>query len=106
MHWLIHAYFAVTGADNEPGKAYGFWSGFGGSVPDVLIITGLGAWYWQHTCHQRRCWRVGRHPAAGGTFKLCRRHHPDLMGQRPTLELMHRLHREHAGRQAAGGLKP
>jgi hypothetical protein len=44
---------------------------------------------------------VGTHPAAGGQFLLCYRHHPDFQGKRPTHEMIERLHREHLARVAA-----
>jgi hypothetical protein len=47
------------------------------------------------------CWRVGTHPAARGQFSLCYRHHPDFQERKPTHEMIARLHREHAERQAA-----
>jgi hypothetical protein len=63
-------------------------------IPSAIIA----AWY-HHTCHDSPwCLRHGRYPAAGGLFRLCRHHHPDLMGQRPHRELIHRLDREHKAR--------
>jgi hypothetical protein len=49
----------------------------------------------KYNWHEPRCWRVGTHPAAGGQFLLCYRHHPDFQGRRPTYETIERLHREH-----------
>jgi hypothetical protein len=100
LHWLIHAYFALTGAAYEPGKAYGFWSGFGGTVLFSAVIMSP-VWWWHHTCHDSaRCLRLGRYPAAGGVFRLCARHHPDFGGEKPRRELIHRMHREHLERLA------
>jgi hypothetical protein len=98
-HWLIHAYFALTGANNEAGKAYGFWSGFGGTVLFSAVIV-APAWWWHHTCHHSPwCLRWGKYEAAGGVFRLCAAHHPDLAGQRPHRDLIHRMHAEHKARQ-------
>lgn len=95
LHWLIHAYLVLTGAANEAGRSYGFWSGFGGTVLFSALIISPG-WYWQRSCHDSwKCLRWGKYPAAGGLFKLCHHHHPDLQGQRPHRELIHRLHAEH-----------
>jgi hypothetical protein len=98
--WIAHAFFWLTGARNESGTAYGLMSGIGGSVPDVMIPVAMAGWWWRGTCHHSwRCLRWGKYPAAGGTFRLCRVHHPDLAGQKPHRELIARLHREHQERR-------
>ena len=99
--WIAHAFFWLTGARDEAGAAYGLWSGFGGSVPDIMIPTAVAAWWFHHTCHDSpRCLRWGRYPAAGNLFKLCSRHHPELLGRKPHRDLIARLHREHLERIA------
>ena len=100
-HWLgVH-----TGTVNESGPYYGFWSGFGSDLAEFAIIgtiaTGVYQLVRKYNCHQPGCWRVGNHPAAGGQFMLCYRHHPDFQGRRPTADAIARLHREHLARQAA-----
>jgi hypothetical protein len=55
----------------------------------------------RYNCHEPGCWRVGNHPAAGGQFFLCYRHHPDYHGQKLTTELIPRLHQQHLSQQAA-----
>jgi len=100
-HWLqLH-----TGTINEPGPYYGFWSGFGSDLEEFGILGAIGAGIYQlvkkYNCHEPGCWRIGQHPAAGGQFLLCYRHHPDYQGKKPTHELIERLHREHLERQAA-----
>ena len=98
MHWLAWLYFAVTGAANEAGHAYGFWSGFGGTVLFSAIVLSP-VWWWHHSCHHSAwCLRWGKYPAADGLFRLCHVHHPDLEGRRPHGELIERLHREHRER--------
>jgi hypothetical protein len=99
-HWLqVH-----TGTINEAGPYYGFWSGFGSDLEEFGILGAVGAGIYQlvkkYNCHEPGCWRVGQHPAAGGQFLLCYRHHPDYQGRKPTHELIQRLHREHLERQA------
>ena len=100
-HWLA----VRTGTVNEPGPYYGFWSGFGSDLAEFGIIATISTGIYQlvkkFNCHEPGCWRVGTHPAAGGQFSLCYRHHPDFQGQRPTHEMIARLHREHAEQQAA-----
>ena len=100
-HWLqVH-----TGTINESGAYYGFWSGFGSDLTEFGILGAIGAGIYQlvrkYNCHEPGCWRIGQHPAAGGQFLLCYRHHPDYRGKKPTHELIERLHREHLERQAA-----
>jgi hypothetical protein len=100
-HWLqVH-----TGTVNESGPYYGFWSGFGSDLEEFGILGAIGAGIYQlvkkYNCHEPGCWRIGQHPAAGGQFLLCYRHHPDYHGRKPTHELIERLHREHLERQAA-----
>jgi hypothetical protein len=100
-HWLgVH-----TGTTNEAGPYYGFWSGFGSDLAELGVLGAIGTAIYQfvkkYNCHEPGCWRVGAHPAAGGQFLLCYRHHPDFHGIKPTHDLIVRMHREHAERQAA-----
>jgi hypothetical protein len=94
-----------TGTINEPGPYYGFWSGFGSDLAEFSILGAIGAGVYQlvkkYNCHEPGCWRIGNHPAAGGQFLLCYRHHPDYRGKKPTHELIERLHRQHQEQQAA-----
>jgi hypothetical protein len=100
-HWLqVH-----TGTINESGPYYGFWSGFGSDLEEFGILGAIGAAIYslfkKYNCHEPGCWRIGNHPAAGGQFHLCYRHHPDFQGKKPTHDLIQRLHREHLERQEA-----
>ena len=92
------------GVVNEPGPYYGFWSGFGSDIAEFGILGAIGAGVYQlvrrYNCHYPGCWRVGVHPAAGGQFLLCYRHHPDLAGTKLNEALILDLHRQH---QAAQG---
>jgi hypothetical protein len=109
--WLLHAHtvdhwLAVhTGTDDPSGPYYGFWSGFGSDLAEFGTVGAIGTAAYQlvkkYNCHQAGCWRVGNHPAAGGQFFLCYRHHPEYQGRRPTAETIARLHQEHLARQAA-----
>lgn len=92
---LRNEFFVLLGSRDEAGGWYGFNSGAGGAFYMSVVPASLVFWY-QHTCHDSpRCLRWGKYPAAGGIFRLCRRHHPDLQGQRPHRELIRRLHDEH-----------
>jgi hypothetical protein len=94
FHWLaVH-----TGTVNEAGPYYGFWSGFGSDLSEILgPIIALGLYYWHHQCHAKGCHRIGRHEAAGGQYKLCRRCHPDIP-TRVSLASIHAAHAEHKAR--------
>src|SRR5260370_37120442 len=100
-HWLqVH-----TGTINEPGPYYGFWSGFGSDLEEFGILGAIGAGIYQlvkkYNCHEPGCWRVGQHPAPGGPFLLCYRHHPPHQGRDPTPERIERLRPESPERQVA-----
>lgn len=97
-HLIVH----IMGLDY--GVAYGhlvwynFWSGIAGSFL-VGVIAYVVLWYWHHTCHASwKCLRYGKYDAAGGMFKLCAKHHPDIQGRKITAELIHELHLDHKRR--------
>ena len=82
MHWLAH----VLGLDDASGRFYAFWSGFGSDLSELALVAALVAVVRKHTCHVRRCWRIGHHPLDGTPWTVCRRHHPDLPNKAPTRE--------------------
>jgi hypothetical protein len=72
QHWLaIH-----TGTDNESSGYYGFFSGFGSDISELVIIGGLYAFLRRHNCSVLHCWRLGRHVTAAGHY-TCRKHSPE-----------------------------
>jgi hypothetical protein len=92
-------FFVLLGSRDEAGGWYGFHSGAGGAAW-MGVIPAMALFYWHGTCHHSAaCLRWGKYEAAGGMFKLCRHHHPDLQGSRPHGDLIHRLHAEHKARQ-------
>lgn len=98
-HWIVHVMGVDLGVRYGKWVWYNFWSGIAGSFLVGMVVY-LLTFYWHHTCHGSRwCFRWGKFPAAGGVFRLCYRHHPDLNGERPHLQLIHRLHREHQNRE-------
>jgi hypothetical protein len=107
--WLLHLPHLSDwvrvhlGIINEAGPYYAFWSGFGSDLAEISVLGAIGTGVYQQVkkfnCHQPGCWRVGNHPAAGGQFMLCYRHHPDYQGRRPDADLIERLHREHNERR-------
>ena len=90
MHAVTHFIFWLLGSRDETGAWYGFWSGVGGSIPDVLILTAIIGWWVHNNCHRHRCWRVGRHPVEGTGIRTCRRH--PVLGAHPKLTAEHILH--------------
>lgn len=101
VRFLIHFFGCDYGAAYGQWVPYDFWSGVSGSFLVGVVVFG-STWYFSHTCHDSvRCLRWGKYQAAGGTFKLCRHHHPDLRGRKPHRELIERLHREHQARHQA-----
>lgn len=70
LHWLL----TITGAKNESGVWYGFWSGFGGSIPDFLILGSIIGLYMHHNCAVKGCPRIGHHPVEGTHYKTCHKH--------------------------------
>jgi hypothetical protein len=109
--WVRHVHAVAdwlqvhTGIVNETGPYYGFWSGFGSDLAEFGILGAIGTATYhlvkKWNCHEPGCWRIGTHPAAGGQFSLCYRHHPDYMGRRPTHEMIERLHQQHLANQDA-----
>jgi hypothetical protein len=87
------------GIVNESGPYYAFWSGFGSDIAEFGILGALATALYQavkrYNCHFPGCWRIGIHPAAGGQFHLCYRHHPDMAGTKLTQALIQDLHRQH-----------
>lgn len=91
-HWLIH----WTGSDYGFGygqfQPYDFLSGVAGLSIFGLLIANLR----KHNCHVRFCFRIGRHPAAGGQFITCRKHSPDpAVREGLRVHHIHARHREH-----------
>jgi hypothetical protein len=87
-HWLGY----WTGVTNEAGKGYALWSGIGS---DLGIFAGVFFFYYHHTCHAKRCWRVSKHEVDGTPFKVCARHHPSVPDRGATAGHIHRLHHQH-----------
>jgi hypothetical protein len=88
-------FFVIVGNRDEAGGWYGWWSGNAGGL-QIFEWVALGLLiYWHHTCHDSPwCVRLGKYEAAGGIFKVCRHHHPDLRGHTGTRrELIHQMHR-------------
>lgn len=95
QHWLSHFF----GLDNLSGPFYGWWSGAGSDIGEVVLVGGLVHWYRARTCHvdhPKFCWRPGRHPVAGTPYRACKKHHP-AVPERVTAAVLADAHEE-AGR--------
>jgi hypothetical protein len=90
VSWLAHAYWWLTGARDEGGRAYGLWSGFGGSIPDFLILGGALTYYKQHECHNGTCHWPARHTTAQG-YRLCKR----CVAKPAATLTLHEVHQDH-----------
>lgn len=96
-HWFLR----YTGADAESGTWYGFWSGFGGAIPDFLILGSIITVYRHHNCHVKGCWRLGKQ-VEGTPYLACPMHHPAHEGNRRSvswdvIKQAHKAHLEHEG---------
>lgn len=80
----------VIGNRDEAGAWYGFWSGLGGALPDVLILTAWIAWTRRVNCHVKGCPRPGHLMPKG--HRLCHRHCQRPLGE---LHLTHTIHEDH-----------
>lgn len=83
-HSLQHWFAYKTGSLNTPGTPpnYNYFSGFGSVFPwELGIFASVGLWLAAHyrlnNCHIDGCPWLGKFPAAGGHYKVCRKHHPD-----------------------------
>ena len=82
--WWSHAWFWLEvhlGIHDLSGPYYGFWSGFGSDLGELTIVAAIVGAYRAANCHVHKCWRIGKHQIAGGRFKVCKTHHPDIPDQ-------------------------
>ncbi len=86
FHWFLHLIGVLP---RTPSTAYNFWSGFGS---DLTYLAILGA-AWRHlNCHAQGCWRLAKHQVEGTPYKTCRKHHPTVPNEGPTVEHIHAAH--------------
>jgi hypothetical protein len=97
-HWFLR----YTGADAESATWYGFWSGFGGAIPDFLILGSIVTIYRHHNCHVKGCLRLGRQ-VEGTPYVACPTHHPDHEGSKRSVteEAIRLAHKAHLDRKAS-----
>lgn len=111
-HFHLGSWLQVhTGTVNEPGPYYGFFSGFGSDLGEYAILTSIASGIIltarRHNCHVTGCLWIGRYEVAGGTYKVCGKHHPDPAVRdkhvtREHVTLAHRKHLEDRGINPGG----
>lgn len=101
IYWgsIASVFLHLTGTNDEPGSWYGFWSGFGGSIPDFLILGSIITVYRHHNCHVKGCPRLGK-PVDGTPYLACPVHHPAHEGSKRSvslevIKLAHEAHLDH-----------
>lgn len=88
-------FLTFSGSNNTSGVQYGFWSGFGSDIGEVVIIGGVVSIFRQHNCHVKGCYRFGKHEVEGTPYKTCKIHHPDMGSGDITHEAIIMAHRAH-----------
>jgi hypothetical protein len=71
IHHLWLTFLHITGADDESGNWYGFWSGFGSDLGELGIIVIA---YRHLVCHVHGCLRLGRHHPSTNLL-ICKKHY-------------------------------
>lgn len=87
--WLGH----FTGTSDESGPGYGFFSGIGSDIGEIVLIGAIAQVVRHHTCHQKGCRRIGMHRVGDSPYRVCVRHHPDMDTKNISAE--HISHRHH-----------
>lgn len=64
------------GLDNLSGPQYGFWSGVGSDITEVVLIGAIITALRHRNCHVKGCWRLQWRAVPGTDHVVCRRHHP------------------------------
>ncbi len=104
VYWTDTAswFLRYSGADQESGSWYGFWSGFGGSIPDFLIIGSIITVYRHHNCHVKGCLRLGK-PVEGTPYLACPLHHPAHEGSKRSVsqDVINLAHKAHVDLEAS-----
>lgn len=77
---LWHWFLQVSGTNNEAGRWYAFWSGFGADLTEFVLVTGAIGFYRKYNCHAKGCPWIARHDYEidGITHHLCRKCHPAI----------------------------
>jgi hypothetical protein len=71
---MLAAILHIMGLDDASGSWYLLWSGF---FADISILAAPVILFFRHVCHERGCFRIGKHRLDGTPYTLCRKHHPE-----------------------------
>jgi len=72
VNWLLH-FLGLLPVPPGGSAAYNFWSGSGSDFGELTLIGLAYGAYRKHQCHNKGCWRIGRHQVDGTPW--CNRHH-------------------------------
>jgi hypothetical protein len=88
---IFHWFLTFTGTRDESSTWYGFWSGFGGSIPDFLLLGTLWAIYKRNKCQscRRLVLKGGLGKVEGTHYETCRKH--TNAAEHETLKAKHKL---------------
>lgn len=100
--WVItppfHWFQEITGTNNGIPGHTPRWYNFLSAGLEFTAVGAVLALYWNHNCHQHKCWRWARFATLGG-HKVCKTHHPD-MGKGFKITAKHIQEAHDAGRTA------
>lgn len=74
---LLQDFLNWTGANNTSGNQYGFWSGFGSDLGEIVLLGGAITLYKRHNCAVPKCPRIAHKKYEVKETKqyTCRTHH-------------------------------
>lgn len=87
-----------TGSSNLTGVTpnYNFWSGFGSDLGEYVIVAGVGTGLYhaarRRNCHAHGCWRIGNLPVGDPPYRVCKKHHFEITGSKPTIARLKQHH--------------
>lgn len=98
IYFNQHATAHAIGIDTQQSDNYAFTSGPGPMIETFIFGLGIFAPIWKFlNCHSDGCPWIGRFHVAGGSFRVCRKHHSEVTGHplKLTTELIRLAHHRH-----------
>jgi hypothetical protein len=91
LHWFLH----YSGSNNPAGPWYGWWSGAGSDLGEIVLFGAILGVFHHHNCMTKGCWRLGKH-VEGTPYVACPKHHPAHQGDKRnvSLDVISDAHRE------------
>lgn len=95
--WFWIWFATHSGTYNESGPYYGFFSGIGSDLGEIVLIGGVIQLYRKHNCHVAKCPWIAHHKftdvTEGTEYLLCKKHYREVHPEVPKLiSLEHLLH--------------